>query len=137
MNLIITRVSAAAFMGTILRSFSALLADQCSHQHHYLRYYTKRVVAKNSPNIGFCQKIKAESKGTGKKLLIGLTLLHSTHRKNEINLLDIVQKCSISFVINKIDLKADINTTCIQNNISDCHTENEVRCDVRYVLATL
>ena len=62
-----------------------------------------------------CQKIKAVYKGTGKKLLIGVTLLHSTHRKSEINLLDIFQKCSISFVIIKIDLKADINTACIQN----------------------
>ena len=95
------------------------------------------MVAKNSPNIGFCQKIKAVSKGTGKKLLIGLTLLHSKHRKSEINLLDIVLKCSISLVINKIDLEADINTACIQNNFSDCHTENELRCDVRYVLPTL
>ena len=118
-----------------LRSFSVLLTDQCSHQHHYLRRYTKQLVAKISPNIGFCQKTKAVSKGTGKKLLIGLTLLHSSQNKSEINLLDIVQKCSISFVINKIDLKADINTACIQNN--DCHTENEVRCDVRYVLPTL
>ena len=73
------------------------------------------MVAKNSSNIGFCQKIKAVSKVPGKKLLIGLTLLHSTHRKSEINLLDIFQKCSISFVIIKIDLKADINTACIQN----------------------
>ena len=113
-----------------------LFTDQCLHQHHYLRHYTKQVVAKNSSNIGFCQKIKAVSKGTGKKLLIGLTLLHSTHRKSEINLLDIFQKCSISFVINKIDLKADINTACIKNNFSDCHTENEVQCVVWYVLPT-
>ena len=101
------------------------------------RHYTKQVVAKNSPDIGFCQKIKVVSKGTGKKLLIDLTLLHSTHRTSEINLLDIIQKWSISFVMNKIDMKADFNTACIQNNFSDCHTENEVRCDVRYVLPTL
>ena len=99
-------------MGIILRSFSVLFTDQGLHQHHYLRHFTKQVVAKNSPNIGICQKIKALSKGTGKKLLIGLTLLHSTHRKSEIDLLDILWKRSISFVINKIDLKADINTVC-------------------------
>ena len=59
------------------------------------RHYRKQVVAKNSPDIGFCQKIKVVSEGGGKRLLIGLTLLHSTHRTSEINLLHIIQKWSI------------------------------------------
>ena len=91
-----------------------LFTDQCLHQHHYLRHYTKQVVARSSPNIGFCQKLKRYLKVPGRKLLDS-TALNTPER--EINLLDNFQKCSISFVINETDLKADINIACIQNNM--------------------
>ena len=85
-NLIITRASAAVFKGTILRSCSVLLTDQFLHQHHYLRHYTKQVVAKNSPDIGICQK------KLRRYLKVPGTLLYSTQQTVKVKLI-----CLISF----------------------------------------
>ena len=130
-NLIIMRVSAAAFMGIILRSFSILFTDQCLHQHRYLSHYMKQVVAIDYPNIGFCQKLRRYLKIPGRKLLIGLTLLHSTHRKVKSIYLIFFSSATLFLW----DLKASINIACITKEFFDCHTE--MRCYVIYNMCDL
>ena len=77
--LTVTRVSAAAFLVIILRSYSLLYTDQHWHQHYYLRHKTKQVVAKNSPNIGFCLTLRRYQKVLEENCSWDWqTLLHST-----------------------------------------------------------
>ena len=92
-------VSAAAFVGIILRSYSVMFTHQHLHQHHYLRNKATPVVAKNLPNIGFCPKVKWYQK-VSVNIVYWPASTVLTHRKREINLVDDYQQGSPRFVMN-------------------------------------